>query len=526
MRARVELLRGARRHRQVLTWDGMSELPAWLRLALATSSAAGYSVIPDVDISRGYLAQPDDDRKPATGTSNNFPIATFDASGDVMIWPLNAAHNNGAQRVGFFFWVRPTDVASTQTVLSIGLGAGGASAAKILVELVNATIRVRVNVDASNVRQAVTGNVLTAGAWHGITIEYDGTKSTEATRCVVTLAGRVQTLSFSDSSGSTSGMPTNLVVPSGNALVGGFADADSGTNPFVGDMGANFLALPFESSATEGMITHETRMRLCDFEPPAENLFSPLAVPEVAAGRLWEPDANTNLGATNFRNLNRGAGGTTWDLLQTTVAKQPSQIINNGFTQWRFTGSVSGGQACMSTQVDPGAMGWTGATMWSYWGRLPNGWTGTTQWFRHNASGTKRRALVPLVNTNTQRLQTSSDGNGLQGDVRWNFPAGLTAEWHYWEWLYDPSLALNDRLLLYVDRQFRSPQSVTPHSGSILFNANSRFDLCNVNAVANADTTEIGPFFYTNGIPSASDRDRMYRYKAPVPGITAPGPST
>ncbi len=267
----------ARRRYQAQAFDTVfvptqvTAVSAWLRLANATSDGNGYSSIPDVLNATSPAAQNDNDRKPATGTSSNgFPIAVFDSAGDVLSWPLAAA-NNGTSITGYMTRIRPTSVtAVSYTIIAISIGTSGASARKLVLETVNNTIRVRISIDASNIRQALTGAVLTAGAYTTVGLEYNGGNTLEADECVITIDGVAVALTFANNAGTPNDMPDTLVSVTGNALIGGFSNEDAGTNQFVGDMGPNFYSFGSAmSGVTSGLLTPAARLSLHNFERAA-----------------------------------------------------------------------------------------------------------------------------------------------------------------------------------------------------------------------------------------------------------------
>lgn len=253
--------------------------------------------------------------------------------------------------------------------------------------------------------------------------------------------------------------------------------------------------------------------------------FTPLDVPEVVAGRWWDPQFFTNLGAAAFRWTEQTDVTTEFDGLQPTLARQPAQITTRGYQQWRFTG----GSSVTATVGTAGPMGWTGATMIGQWIRFPSGLTATTQMLRHNPAGGQRRlqtnvtfvAAVPNF-----RFAVSPDGTAL---TEWRWPVNTSegalfsvdlAQWHYYEWLYFAALRSDplQRFALYLDRVLQTPV-VTVAVGATIFDPVSSviaFGGTNV-AAPNAQASDVGMQYYCNGIPSDQDRQQLYQYKAPAP---------
>jgi hypothetical protein len=280
-------------------------------------------------------------------------------------------------------------------------------------------------------------------------------------------------------------------------------------------VGANIYAFTTNMGVTKGLLTSDARNDLLEFEPPtALSLFDPLSVPEVANGRWWDPSIITGLGTSGFKIAERNGGTTEFDFVQTDTTKQPAVITTNGFNQLAFGGS-GGGNDAVATIATAGPMGWTGATMVAYWGRLPNGVTGTTQFFRHlPASGSRRLLAGNWTASNRVRFTVSHDGTAAP---EYSWDPGDVSNWHYYEWVFDPfEPVATARQKLYVDRRLLTP-TVTATTSTTLFDPVScRLDLCSSNLAANANDTEIGgAITYTNGIPSNANRDRLYRQFKP-----------
>ncbi len=246
-------------------------LSAWLRVALGTITGSGYSSIPDMLDGSNPAVQATDARRPVAATSaNGLPILACATS--LLQLPLTAARN-GTTQWGFAAWIKQTGGSFPVHASIDSAGAGGASARKLFCLQAAASSPTNLGVTAFNAtstaaRKGVINGVLTASTWKFVSVELNlGTGGAEALRAVITLNAAVQSLTFSDDTGTPGSVPTSMPAPTGNVNL--FAQNTSALNPFVGNMGPNIYlfgsAMP---GATEGLLTPAARTALMNFEAP------------------------------------------------------------------------------------------------------------------------------------------------------------------------------------------------------------------------------------------------------------------
>ena len=240
----------------------LSAVSAWLRLNGATVTGSGYSSVPDV-LGGTAAVQTTDARRPVNGTSvNGLPIATF--TDDVLQWTLDNARNNTSPAAGLAFWIKCTPDVTVRRLASVRLPGASGGGSDNRVELCSDSNGARgffVDVYNSTVtaRRGATAAALTAATWLFVTWEYDGSKATDALKCLLTINNVVQTLSFSDAAGAPGAMPATLIQPTGELYFG--AQTLVPANPFVGSIGPNIFALNRQLSSSE-------RAQLMNFEAP------------------------------------------------------------------------------------------------------------------------------------------------------------------------------------------------------------------------------------------------------------------
>lgn len=237
----------------------ISAVSAWLR----NTTTGAVSSIADV-LNANPATQATAGRQPAGDADG--PL-TFDG-GDVLVWPLVADVNKNTTAMGFGFWFEPAQVATNQLVVAIDSGSGGASVRTMSIYAAGTALRSDLGNNGLVGRRATASSIFTAGVPTFITVEFNGSMASEATRHVMTAGGVVLTPSFAALSGGAS--DTVLNNPTGNALLGGNTDADVGVNPITigGRVGANIFAFTSAmAGATEGLLTAAARAALMGFEP-------------------------------------------------------------------------------------------------------------------------------------------------------------------------------------------------------------------------------------------------------------------
>lgn len=252
--------------------------------------------------------------------------------------------------------------------------------------------------------------------------------------------------------------------------------------------------------------------------------FDPRMVAEVSAGYYWLAASATGLGGTSFK-VPEGNGHTSFDLIQATVANQPTALTENGGAQFRMRNS---GNANPSTIGTAGAVtaGWTGATYVAGWFRLPDASGDITSFvtlFGHSAgSGSRRIQLQGLAGTPDRWTFQTSTSNSL-AQARFDNSAFLAGgNWIWGEGIFDPALTLGgsvaaDRNKLFANLAAISQSAITGTPGTTLDNSSVIINVASAGVgFANSDTTDWATVYYANGIPSLFNRDRLRRHLAPI----------
>jgi hypothetical protein len=237
---------------------------AWLRLQQGTIAGTGYSSIPDVLANNPAVQATDADRPNNTTSANGLPIMDLDGSTDFLSVPLLSSSNNQSVTAGFAAWIKPDGVSGT---LGLWVSIPGAANRIELLQL-SATLSVDIYISQFSSRRGAVASALTANVWQFITWEYDGGGANDAARCTLTVNGVVQTLTFSDSSGTPGAMPATLVTGGTTGLIG-MRVAASHTGGFDGKIGPNIYWLGSKmSGATQGLFTTAARNSIMSFEQP------------------------------------------------------------------------------------------------------------------------------------------------------------------------------------------------------------------------------------------------------------------
>lgn len=246
--------------------------------------------------------------------------------------------------------------------------------------------------------------------------------------------------------------------------------------------------------------------------------FSPAMVPEVRNGFFWVPGQRVSgLGTTAFR-WEEGNQKSVADQIQTTVAKQPAQIVSNGIPAWSVVGAVDvpGSDIRMITAGNVTA-GWTDNTYLAMWQRFPGVGTanllptGVTVAFAHNLiTGNQRRLLLTHSGSNeTYNMTVSTDGTNVQTNV-WDASADYPDPnspnlWLWKEWLYTAGVGV----AMYVNLILRAPSSENINVAS-LFDAAAPIALfAATGASVNQNHQQCGMAVYCPGIPSLKSRKRL-----------------
>lgn len=242
----------------------VSAVAGWLRLAQGTVTGSGYSNVPDFLNGGNPATQSvDADRPPSALSANSLPIMDLDGSTDFLSWPA-AANNNQTVTAGFGFWFKPDVVTGTRGLIT---SIPGATNRVELLQL-NGDLVVDVYISQFVSRRGTKAGVFSAGTWYFITWEYNGGGATDADKCTLTINSVVQTLTFSDSSGTPGAMPATLVSTAGPHLIG-CRIAASHTGCFDGKFGPHIYS--FGSAmigVTQGLLVPAARGSLMAYDQP------------------------------------------------------------------------------------------------------------------------------------------------------------------------------------------------------------------------------------------------------------------
>lgn len=226
--------------------------------------------------------------------------------------------------------------------------------------------------------------------------------------------------------------------------------------------------------------------------------FRPGNVAEIAAGYFWDPSQATGLGATLV--VPEGNGKTAYNMITPAANTAPTGGVING----QVVAQYANGSPDQLMRTAAGVQrGWTGATYFACWIRAA---AAVGSIFGH-----WRTAQNLLVQLN------GGDSRIISGATEQRFslaPFGATA--FFLEAGYDPSLAASARFFMAINRVALtqttsvSVPATLPDTGEYLTAGGTVVDSTTFNYAADFAT---GQVYLGNGIPSAADRDRLYRYK-------------
>lgn len=242
--------------------------------------------------------------------------------------------------------------------------------------------------------------------------------------------------------------------------------------------------------------------------------FDPRMVPEVAAGRFWLASAATGLGTAGF-TVPEGNGNSGWNLLQATVASQPTSITSNGQSALRMRRAADANPSIIAPATTLQA-GWTGNTYVAGWFRLPDASgdvsASSSNLFVHTptTAGQRRLSLSMVVSSGDKfSCVTSNDGTAIATNQWLSTFAGD------WVWV---SLAVIPGTSVELSADLTQlAHTATASPGSPLFDGNAPVSIgCRAAAgLANVDTTDWLAVYYCNGIPSLFNQQRLMAFQAP-----------
>ncbi len=243
--------------------------------------------------------------------------------------------------------------------------------------------------------------------------------------------------------------------------------------------------------------------------------FDPRFIAEVAAGYWWHAERATGIGTTAFK-VPEGNGHTSFDLIQATVASQPTALTENGGQQLRMRKAADSNPSILGS-AGAVAAGWTGSTYIAGWFRLPDASgdvSGAGNLFVHTptTAGQRRISLTNVVSSgDKQSLVTSNDGTASVTNQWLNVFAG--GGWTWIESLTIPgtSAELNAGFVLIAHTATATPVSPL-FDGTALISMASRAGA----GLANVDTTDWAACYYCNGIPSLTNRKLLANASRPI----------
>lgn len=246
--------------------------------------------------------------------------------------------------------------------------------------------------------------------------------------------------------------------------------------------------------------------------------FHPRMVPEVRNGYYWLAKDATGFGTTSFR-VPEGNKHPTFDLVQSTVASQPTVLTENGGVQFRMRKAADANPTKIKSSAS--MAGWSGATYIGMWARLPVDLTGINNLFVQGAIAGSRIGVLTVNGTpDLLRINIISPAQSFTNSTFATPFADLG--WHYVECVYDPRLFLGgnnntDYAKAFSDLVQISPIAKGSHPGSLAdVVAEVRMAQTATDSATDADNYDWCTCYYANGIPSLKNRKRLANYLAPT----------
>lgn len=257
----------------------------------------------------------------------------------------------------------------------------------------------------------------------------------------------------------------------------------------------------------------------------ARSKFHPRTVPEVRNGYYWLAQDATGIGTTSFR-VPEGNKHPTFDLIQATVANQPTVLTENGGTQFRHRKAADASPTSNIKTAAAVVAGWTGPTYVGMWIRVPDASGDITSpsnaFFWHHSTSAPNLRLVMAVTTGTPDLlqPTFSQDGTASGTARcaiWG-----NANWIWVEFVFDPLLTLggstkDDKLKWFFNLAQQTITTPPTPDFSAIANSSALIGICCRLSTGNSnvDTTDWAACYYANGIPSLKNRKRLANYLNP-----------
>lgn len=246
--------------------------------------------------------------------------------------------------------------------------------------------------------------------------------------------------------------------------------------------------------------------------------FFPSNIPEIANGYWWRAGGSSGIGTTAFRIIEQN-GHSSFDLVQSTVARQPILLSEAGGIQLRMKNTFDINPSILGT-LAPVQVGWQGPTYVGGWFRLPAGWTGNFSLFQHTL-GAGNQGRITINGGGVPSLAALCSTDGMPANIKSNIflvPQLNDLAWHWCELLFTGVGATDaDKAQMYIDFTILTRTGGISPMVTQLFNANAPIGIaCRFqNSLANVDTTDWATAYYGNGIPSLENRKLLANFYNP-----------
>lgn len=217
-------------------------------------------------------------------------------------------------------------------------------------------------------------------------------------------------------------------------------------------------------------------------------------------------DGVENHGSTNFIVFDQAIfGEDIQEFVQPTIIQQPGIASSNSTSVWVMTGS----QSLHVTSSVSDDLSWNTQGMysgWFYW----DGQGDDTMFVCRNGAGYRIAAGM----NGALGLNIWTDGTTNV----YNTPMLTSSSWHYIECIVDCKQSTpSDRMKLFIDREFKSPDSIVGLDWTTSLPDPSSFEF-GINYENNYWHGKMGNFYVCNEIPVDEDRDIIANYQRPVTG--------
>lgn len=270
-------------------------------------------------------------------------------------------------------------------------------------------------------------------------------------------------------------------------------------------------------------MSHRIASRRAIVRPKPTPQFHPGRVPEIAAGYWWDSGVGVSgLGDSSFTWAEQN-GHAAFNLLQSTVAQQPSRVgVSGGRLAMHYAGSPTAGAVRTAGAVQAG---WTGKTYIAGWWRFPDGLAGVigdgTSLIIHSDFSTNRRLVLTASfdpdspsDPNTGIMQVALSASGSANATVLSIDLVDTKNWHFYECFIDPTASAGSRRFFRTDLASPSVNGGTSDATfTTLFNGNAQLSFGSRSGAPSTRASECAWCVYANGIPSDADRAKLYNFK-------------